>query len=276
MPDLGIDHLTALDLAPAGFHRTAAAAGFSSVSLRTIHIVGGEPAWADAPVDTALLQAQIADTGVGVHAVEAVAITPTLGAQLDALRPQLEQGAALGATLLYSFSDDPEADRAAETLAKLAAVAAEYGLRTLVEPMPYRAVATLAQAAGIVARVPGAGLIVDTLHASRGGNVPADLAAFAPELLGVLQLCDAPAVAPVGPSPSGLHPLLHEARFERRLPGAGELPLADFAAAMPAGALVTVEAPAPAGDVAPEQRLGDVFRATRAALGWTDDLGGAA
>lgn len=267
VPSLGIDHLTALDLTPDEFVRAAGEAGFASVSLRTIHVVGGEPSWAGAPIDTAALGRDIADVGMRVHAVEAVAITPTLGDEIDRLRPLLQQGAELGADLLYSFSDDPDAARCADTFARLAELAAEFGLRLVFEPMPYRSVATLAQAAGIVASAPGAGLIVDTLHATRGGAAPADLADIAPELLAVLQLCDAPATPPEAPSPSGLHPLLHEARFDRRLPGAGALPLLDFVAAMPVGALVTVEAPAPAGGVDPARRFDLVLRATRAALG---------
>ncbi|WP_448811758.1 sugar phosphate isomerase/epimerase family protein [Agromyces bauzanensis] len=275
MPDLGIDHLTALDLTPDEFVRAAGEAGFASVSLRTIHVVGGEPSWAGTPIDTASLGREIADAGMRVHAIEAVAITPDLGNEIDPLRPLLQQGAELGADLLYSFSDDPDAARCADTFARLAVVAAESGLRLVLEPMPYRSVATLAQAAGIVASAPGAGLIVDTLHASRGGAAPADLAGLAPELLAVLQLCDAPAAPPTAPSPSGLHPLLHEARFDRRLPGAGALPLLDFAAAMPDGALVTVEAPAPTGDAAPARRLERVLSATLAALGRPLDEGSA-
>lgn len=266
MRDLGIDHLTALALEPGDFARAAVEAGFASVSLRTIHIVGGEPEWA-VPLDTTLVQ-RVQDAGASVHAVEAVAITEQLAQGMDHLRPVLEQGAELGAHLLYCFSDDTDASRCSDTFAALAALAAEHGLRLLIEPMPYRAVATLPQAAGIVAGQAGAGLIVDTLHASRGGTRPADLAALDPELLGVIQLCDAPAVAPQAPSPSGLHPLLHEARFNRRLPGAGELPLAEFVAAMPADALVTVEAPVStaAGDA--RALIADVLRSTRAALGW--------
>ncbi len=276
MPELAIDHLTALDLPPAAFHRAAARAGFSSVSLRTIHITGGEPGWAGERLDTAALARAIAGSGVRVHAIEAVAITPTLTSELDALVPLLEEGAEVGARLLYSFSDDPDADRCADTLAALAETAAPFGLRTVIEPMPYRAVATLAQASEIVARVPGAGLIVDTLHATRGGTTPAELATLPAEQLAVLQLCDAPAEAPTAQPASGLHPLLNEARFERRLPGAGELPLADFAGAMPSGSLVTIEAPARDTGADAEQRLRAAHRAALAALGTPHLDGGAA
>lgn len=276
MTDLGIDHLTALDLTPEQFLRAAGEAGFTSVSLRTIHIVGGEPAWAAAPLDTAALVCERDASGVRVHAIEAVAITPTLRHELDRLRPLLQQGGEFDAQFLYCFSDDPEQTRCAETLAELADAAAEFGLRTLLEPMPYRSVATLRSAADIVASVPGAAVVVDTLHVSRGGLTPADLASFEPQQLAVLQLCDAPAVPPTAPSPSGLHPLMHEARFDRRIPGEGELALQAFAAAMPASALVTVEAPAAVDGSDPARRLGRILHATWLALATVDGAGGAA
>ena len=258
---LGVDHLTALALPPSEFVQTAAAAGFASVSLRTIHIAGGVPEWAATPLDVGRLAADVAASGVGVHAIEAVAITPSLNGNVERLRAELEAGATLNAEYLYCFADDSDAGRLSDTFLELAALAAEHGLRLLIEPMPYRAVATL-QAASEVATTAAAcahasarsaapempdactpGIIIDTLHASRGGATPADLAALPQPHLAVLQLCDAPAAAPTGAAPSGLHPLMHEARFNRLAPGAGELPLAGFAAAMPAGALITVEAP---------------------------------
>lgn len=246
---LGLDHLSALALAPAAFVDAAADAGCGSVSLRTIQIAGGEAPWASSPAWADELRAAVARTGVTVHAIEAVAVTPELGDRLDTLRAQLELGAELGASSLYSFGDDPELGRCADTFAALASLAREYGLRTLLEPMPYRVIATLPQASELISRVsPDSGLIVDTLHARRGGTNPADLADLPSGQLAVLQLCDAPALAPEAPSPSGLHPLLHEARFARRIPGAGELPLAAFAAAMPDDAIITIEAPSPGAD----------------------------
>jgi sugar phosphate isomerase/epimerase len=264
---LGVDHLTELDLAPVAFTRAAAVAGFSSVSLRIIHIAGGVAAWADTPLNAPALAREAADRGVGIHAIEAVAITADLAARIDALKPQLQQGAELGASLLYSFADDTDVTRCAESFALLAEAAAQFGLRTLLEPMPYRAIATLSQASQVV-RESGTqgGLIVDVLHATRGGSDPRTLATLPHEQLAVLQLCDAPASAPAAPSPSGLHPLLHEARFDRRQPGEGDLPIAGFAAAMPAGALITVEAPLASTSQPAEMRLGVALAAARQAI----------
>lgn len=243
-PRIGLDHLTALGLPPAALVSAAGAAGFASVSLRTVQIPGGEAPWAVDGVDTAEIRRVVDATDVRIHAIEAVAIDEDLPERLDAMRPTLAQGADLGADLLYAFGDDTELARLIDAFGQLSQVAAAFGLRTLLEPMPYRAVATVAQAAQIARAVPGTGVIVDTLHAARGAASPASLAAIEPDLLAVLQLCDGPSAAPTS-SPSGLHPLQHEARFDRREPGAGGLPLARYVAAMPADAVITVEAPAP-------------------------------
>lgn len=264
MRELGIDHLTALSLEPEAFARTAAEAGFASVSLRTIHIAGGEPAWA-VDHDPTLVH-RVGAIGVPVHAVEAIAISEELSRDVTRLERALAQGAELGAHWVYSFCDDTDTARCADTVAAVSQLATGYGLRLLVEPMPYRAVATLTQAAELFDQVDGVGLIVDTLHATRGGTRPADLADFAPELLGVLQLCDAPATAPEAPSPTGLHPLLHEARFARRLPGAGELPLSSYIESMPQNALITVEAPVASDTDDVAARIAEVHRATQLLL----------
>lgn len=265
---LGIDHLTALDLAPETFVGAAADAGFTSVSLRTIHIDGGEPAWAGEQLHpTAIVRA---GGGMRVHAIEAVALTPRLALDLDRLRPHLELGAELGAEFLYCFADDADVSRMADHFALLAATAREHGLRTLIEPMPYRSVATLEQAAELAVEVPDAGLVIDTLHASRGGAAPARLAELPERLLAVLQLCDAPMALPQAPSPSGLDPRLHEARFNRLVPGAGELPLPEFLREMPAHAVLTVEAPAPADGLDPQTRLRRVLLAVQALCATTE------
>ena len=267
---LGVDHLTALALAPCEFIAAAGAAGFASVSLRTLHIFGGEPEWASEPVDAAELAATAVRAGVRVHAIEAIALSAELSLALATdpavLRSELAVGEALGASFLYCFADDPDADRAAETFARVAALASGHGMIALLEPMPYRAVTTLPAASELVLRAGGGGLIVDALHATRGGTVPADLWKLPAAQLAVLQLCDAPASAPTEPAPSGLHPLMHEARHARRAPGAGALPLAAFAAAMPATAIVTVEAPIEGAAGEPAAQLAALYDATTHAL----------
>lgn len=243
---LGVDHLTALDLDPAAFVRAAAAAGFVSVSLRTIHVAGGEPAWAAAPLDAAALGRLAADLGVAVHAIEAVAIGPGSPADPAGLDHALDDGAELGAAWCYAFVDDDDVPRRRDAIAAIAERCAARGMRLLVEAMPYRGVRTSLEAARDTADAPAAGVLVDTLHASRTGETASTIATLA-DRVPVLQLCDAPAAPPAASPDPALHPYQYEARHARRLPGDGGLPLADFVAALP-DALVTVEAPTAGGD----------------------------
>lgn len=240
---IGIDHLTALSLEPLTFLGAAGEAGFASVSLRTIHITGGVPLWHEARIDVRGIQRVTQEYGTAVHAIEAVAINASLSQNVRSLAAQLEQGAALGAALLYSFIDDEDLSRASDTLGELVLTAREFGLGTLIEPMPYRSVGTLAQATQIASNAGADGVVVDALHAMRGGTDAADISKLDAAQLRVLQLCDAPRLAPRATPSSGLHALMHEARYDRRLPGEGELPLTEFVAAMPADALFTIEAP---------------------------------
>ena len=106
----------------------------------------------------------------------------------------------------------------------------------IVPALEYMAWTTPSDPTGAIAAATAAGcvVIVDALHHARVGAGAEDLAAIvAAGVFGWLQLCDAPAAAP--------HDLLHEARHDRLVPGAGALPLTDLIAQLPPGAVVSVE-----------------------------------
>jgi sugar phosphate isomerase/epimerase len=67
--------------------------------------------------------------------------------------------------------------------------------------------------------------------------MPADLRVLDPHTFGVLQLCDAPAIAP----PPEL--LRDESVNRRRYPGEGELPLDDILDALPENVVIEIEIP---------------------------------
>ena len=73
-------------------------------------------------------------------------------------------------------------------------------------------------------------MLVDNLHLSRAGHVPADLTEVDPHLLPYIQVCD----APFQPADPGIPALLHEALNGRLLPGEGGLPIDELLAAVPA------------------------------------------
>ncbi len=264
---------SALTLAPLGFLEldpptllsVAGGAGFAAVTLRLAPAVPGGAHHPLAPDSPELLQtlARARETGVGILQVELIALDRAT--DVRAHRPMLEAGAALGATRLVVTGDDRDLSVVAAKLAEVADLAREYRLTVDLEFMPFRALATLGQA---LAAVSAAGrdnvtVMVDALHLVRSGGVPADVAAADPRRLAVLQLCDAPLVAPPRQS------LADEAREGRLLPGQGELPLEALLAAMPPDALLACEVPLGAAQAAlsPQERARAVFTATTDVLG---------
>ena len=109
-------------------------------------------------------------------------------------------------------------------------------------------------------------ITVDAVHLARSGGSPADIAALDPALIGYLQLCDGPAVMPP-------ESFLWEAGTERLLPGDGELPLRELAAAVPTGTVIGVEAPSQRrrdAGVTHQEYAGQVMRSLHRVLDLTD------
>ena len=195
---------------------------------------------------------------MGVLQIELIALDRATDAR--AYRPLLEAGAALGATRLVVTGDDPDLSVVTARLAEIADLAAEYRLTVDLEFMPFRVLATLGQALAAVAEAgrDNVAVMVDALHLARSGGEPADVAAADARRLAVLQLCDAPSVAPAR------HLLADEARAGRLLPGCGGLPLEELLTAMPPDALLACEVPLAAASPPPAalDRALAVFEAT--------------
>jgi sugar phosphate isomerase/epimerase len=250
---LGLEHLTLLDVAPPRFASLAAQAGFGAVGLRISPVTSDEPAWPMSPGSPMLADTvrRCADAGVDVLGVEAIRLGPAAGPADH--EPVLHAAAELGAWHVNALCEDPDLDRLADRFAELVAAARPFRIRPVIEFMAYRSVKTLADAVAVAGPSGGGGLLIDALHVQRCGVDLGELAAVDPGLIGYLQLCDAP-LKPPGDE-------LHEARAARLLPGAGELPLRDLLAALPAGIPAAVEAPHQhAGDA-------DFAEAARRALG---------
>jgi sugar phosphate isomerase/epimerase len=184
--------------------------------------------------------------------------------QPEEVEPLLEAAGMLGASHLLTVGEDASQQRLAEKLAALADVASTYGVRPVLEFMPFSEVATLPQALQVLsaAQHPGIGLLIDVLHLVRSGGGVADLAGVDGSRLHYAHICDAPARGP-----SGREALRHEARFARVLPGRGELPVLQFVEALPANLPLAVEVPgAVQGGVAEKvAAAGDAVRSLLAA-----------
>lgn len=250
--EVGIDHLTMLDVSPPDLVTTAREAGFDSISPRVAASTRTEEPWpmiAGSPMLEETVR-RLDDTGIRALAVEVVRIGP--GTRRDDYEGALEAGARLGARYVTVNSDDPDIEHASETFAALTADARPYGLRPLIEPIIYTQVSDLDEAIHVASVSGGGGILLDTLHFHRYGGQLEQLRSLDPDLLSYVQLCDAPLAPPSGlPRPLRLPrgqstdgtDLQLESRAMRLLPGDGELPLVEFLAALPAEIPVSVEAP---------------------------------
>jgi sugar phosphate isomerase/epimerase len=251
-PEVGIDHLTMLDVSPPDLVSVAREAGFDLVGLRVVPATPGEEPWpmtAGGPMIEETAR-RLDDTGVGVLSVEVVRIGP--GTKREDYERVLEAGSRLRARYVTVNVDDPDIERACEAFATLTDDARPYDLRPLVEPIPYTEVSNLEEAVHIAGHSDGGGILLDTLHFQRYGGQLEQLRSVDRELLAYVQLCDGPLNSPSAvPHPHSLPrgqstdgtDLQLESRAMRLLPGDGELPLRAFLAALPAGIAISVEAP---------------------------------
>lgn len=239
-PPLGIAHFSCIDVPPLEFVRLAGQIGYAAVGLR-LH-----PAFQGAPfytlragsaemrsVKVALQQAEIA-----VYDIEFVVIDEAFSA--SELLPVLESAGELGARRLSVCGDDPDKGRFIDNLTALAALAGEFGMGVDLEIMPWRRIGTLASAVEAAEGTQRAnvGVLIDALHLSRSGAVPADLKSVSKGLIQSVQLCDAVAERPADDAA-----LVVEARGGRLLPGEGALPLRDLVGVVPLEARLSVEVP---------------------------------
>lgn len=262
---IAVDHLTALDVAPNDLLLAAAAAGYDAAAIRIRPLDAGEVHW-DLSRGTRLRRetdAVIRDTGMRLTAVEIIRLREDL--RVDDIMPMLELATELGAEFVYVISGDEELDVITAKFHDVAGAVASFGLRALLEPMPYRSVNNVVTAEKVVHGT-GAGILVDTLHFARSRMLD-DLDAWSEmpsELFPLAQLCDAPAAAPTerdmhakgaaipaAGQASPVSPLQWEARVGRLLPGDGELPLELILAPLDHLEVLALEAPSPrAGDPA--------------------------
>ncbi len=240
---VSLAHLTVLDTTPPELVSVAAAAGFRTIGIRlTATPSVGVPPY-DCMRDGPMLRetlARLRDTGVSVLDTEFLRFEPDQPVGIP--EHFLEASARLGAKSVLVMSAEPDEARTLERFCDLCDRAAQFGLQVCLEFAVYTGVRTLAHAVQVVARSQraNASVLIDALHFSRSGGVPADVATVAPSLLRYAQICDA---GPDIPAPTDTPSLIREARTGRLLPGEGVLPLADLVRALPPDAPLAIEAP---------------------------------
>ncbi|OCB18602.1 xylose isomerase [Mycobacterium malmoense] len=264
---LGIGMLSVFGLPPVELVNLAADLGcrFVSAALQGMPLVPlGYPRFSltdDAGLRQAVLAA-MEERGVRISLGDGFLVLP--GADVRALRGDLDVLAELGVPRINVVSLDPDVPRSFDQFAALTDLAAQLGIQTLVEPVPGLTVGDLPTAIAAVEHVarPDFRLLIDTMHVVRSGSSAADLAAIDPARIGYAQLND-----------TTLRPrtenYMEEAMFERMVPGEGELPLRGILSVLPSDIVVELEVPrrqlALAG-VSPIDRLRPCVEAARRLL----------
>ncbi len=246
MNELSLANLSVADAGPLELLDAAGAAGFDSVNmwlvpppaLAAISVKCGAtaPVVGNAPLIREINR-RIAATGVGVFEASCGWLSSAF--YPSAAAPAFDTMAQIGTRRVSLVGWDADRGRFIANLAALCADAAAYGITATLEFMPYSAVRTVADAAEVLAAVgaPNLDVLIDALHLARSGGTPADLRVLDPRRIGVLQLCDAPAVGPPAER------LRDESVNHRRYPGDGGLPLDDLLDALPTNIVIEIEIP---------------------------------
>jgi sugar phosphate isomerase/epimerase len=239
-----IAHLSLIETPPAGLVRIAAEAGYDLVDLRLAPATPTDPVYSSSELMTLAkdLAPILRDTGLRVWDVEIIRLKDDTRPQ-DYL-PLMEAAANLGAKRMKLVCDTQDHARASDLLGQFAQLAGPFGLLLDLEYMVFSGVKSLRDALELV---DGAGsynlrVLIDALHWARAGDTAKEIHDADPLRLNYVQLCDAPAAAPVGRDA-----LIAEARTSRLPPGEGALALEDLLAAMPPDCVASLEVPLPPG-----------------------------
>lgn len=266
MDQLGIEFISVFGLPPVEFVHLAGDLEVGNISLGLAPLDANPHNYPSYSLSDASLQrdfkAALKERGVAFALAEGFFVVP--GRDVSAYAPEMDLMAELGAQRINTLALEPDPARVLDQLAALVEMAAARGLKTTLEFIPGMPVGDLAAAAATVRRVGRSefSVLADTMHLGRSGATGAELAAQAPGVVGYAQLCDCP-LTRTDMSYGD------EAKYERMVPGEGELPLLDYLKALPAGVVIGLEVPqrqlAEAG-VGPHERLGRAVAAARALL----------
>jgi sugar phosphate isomerase/epimerase len=229
-----------IEVPPIGLVRAAQQAGFNYTGFRLTPTSSGiDHGILRNGVAIRELKSVIADSGVGVLDVEVIRIKED-GPTADPM-PLFEAAEYLGARYVITTLEDPDPVRRVESLALLAAQAAEYQLALSVEFMLFSAAPTLQMACESVLATGASNVVVlaDVLHLVRSGGAPDDMLDYPARLFPYVQIC--------GAEGSSAAPDAAAARVEavkaRLMPDQGELPVREFTECIPTGAILAVECP---------------------------------
>jgi sugar phosphate isomerase/epimerase len=259
MDNLGIEFISVFGMPPIQLVELASDLGYQYISGGLQSMPGrynpdGYPQYSlkdDLAMRRNLISA-LKDRGVSMSLGEGFAIFPNSDVR-EAYAGDLDVMNELGVKRINSVSFETDLNRSFDQLGHLAEMAGGRGIEAMIEFVPTFGIADLPTALAAVRHVGRRDfkILIDTMHTGRSGARAQDIAALDPEIIGYVQLCDAPLVPKIPD-------YLEEAMYERMIPGRGELPLLDILAALPRDRVIGLEVPlrslADAG-IGPRERM---------------------
>lgn len=264
---LGIEFISVFALPPVQFVNLAADLGCRHIGMMLNPMADnphGYPAWSlkNDPTLRREMVAAMRDRNVSISLGEGFFAIP--GRDIRNSAADLELMHELGVKRICTLSIGGELNYAFDQFAVLAEMTGALGMDMVIEFGPCLGITDLQTAAAAVRHVgkPNTKLLIDTMHLCRSGSTAADVVQLGLDMVGYVQLCDAPVV-------SKQATYVEEAKYERMVPGTGELPLLDILKVLPSHLVIGLEVPqralAEAG-VAPQERLGACVAAAQSLL----------
>lgn len=245
---VGLAHLSAIDLPPMELIDLAAETGCESVALRLYQAAPGTPVYPCAPgsAETHRLKAHANAHGVRISEVELVPLT--FETDMRALEPLFEVATELGAGGIIVTGDIQDPDLMRERFAQLCDLAGAHDLKVHLEFMRWRPIGTLEDALSLLSRANrnNAYLLIDLLHLIRSGGSASDLARIPQRWLDIVQACDA--------EKDLRGDIIAEARGGRLGLGEGALPIRELLESLPVECSFSLEIPTH-GDVSDRSRF---------------------
>lgn len=264
MPAIGIENISVFGLPPVEFVNLAADLGCQHISTGLTSFGYNPQRYPPFSLrdDVHLRRQMVAamqERSISISLGEGLTVRE--GSDVRSYANDLDVFGDLGVKRINTVSMDPDLSRSFDQFGTLAEMAAARGMVTTVELSPSLTVADLETALAAVRHVGRSdfNLLIDTMHLVRSGSTPADIAALDSDLIGYIQVCDAPRA-------SRFENYFEEAMFERMVPGEGELDLQSLLAALPHDRVFAIEVPlrsAVEAGVGPHERLRKCVEATR-------------
>lgn len=263
MTRLGIEQLSTFGMSPIALARLAADLGCAYISTGlapTLNVLEGFAPWSlrDDPALRRELAAVTENLGITISLGEGCVVMP--GGDVRNFAADLDIFAEIGVGRINTLSMDPDLGRTLDQFAMLVEMAGDRGIEVVLEFSGTSPVGALSKALGALRHVgrPNFRLLIDAMHYFRIGGTVAALAATDPDAIGYIQLCDVPLK-------QRFETYAEEARFERMVPGEGELPLFDLLAALPRHLVIGLEIPLWAAAQAGEDAHARIGRCVAAA-----------